>query len=801
MQNLLSGGLDKAHAGRKGGAGRDMEEGCGSFMQNLLSGGLENAHAERKGRGGRGAVGGGGGGAEQMEKDLEGSWRIMDGGGKDGRNGKGAQWREHLKGCSHCSEEGSSSSSTGGGGSSSSVGATKFPKGMYLSGVGATDFALSVAAVLSKPQYCKESDFYFQDGNTASKTRVEDAAIETARERLQRSPRGEGGAASRGVGTTASASHPAVVAAIANTPVNTNPVVAVFTYRAARILQWARTYGSELIPTSQCCKDSPQEKVRHMRHPLRDLPSLLVRLGAIPKPLDQGEFPLEWEEWTRGDEAAGKLPDDANARFFHLGIVEEARGTAWERGAGEKGGQGSNAGGKTETAKGKGGDKRRGNREGRSRGSGEEGRIKGLGRSEDDRLLHQPLTGLVPLVQRKIPIVCCIADAEILVEFAGYLVKPPACAHCKQCLGVYSRRMPFLMVLTNYAYRPVTTLFNRFVSIFPPPSPEFDRLATHMGLPPFPASLPGFLRLPVVQARAEQVPIAFLLQVAYNWPLHILGMTDLKYVHMLRERKEEDGRVWEEVKMWCLAMLFAWTGGMKLEAEALSDTCKGRKERSGQDGGEGEEISSEKWREFWKRAAVPRFCEDLQDDGGPSGGASGSSKSSGSFGSSSFSRESDRRRGDDVKDKNEEEPAYLKAWPGGVNLVACLREMLLGEPCYRPAPRAAPSTPAAPPTVSAPNHANAPVSVTGGTGSAGGGESVCGAVGCGRVEGGAVKLKNCSGCGKVAYCSRECQKAHWPSHKLTCPGRTSGKKSGTDGSKDGSGSSGMAIGKVSGQGG
>ncbi|CAI5940340.1 unnamed protein product [Closterium sp. NIES-65] len=46
--------------------------------------------------------------------------------------------------------------------------------------------------------------------------------------------------------------------------------------------------------------------------------------------------------------------------------------------------------------------------------------------------------------------------------------------------------------------------------------------------------------------------------------------------------------------------------------------------------------------------------------------------------------------------EQEEEPAYLKAWPGGVNLLACLREMLLGEPCYHPASPAAPSAPTAP---------------------------------------------------------------------------------------------------------
>ncbi|CAI7861223.1 unnamed protein product, partial [Closterium sp. NIES-53] len=201
---------------------RDLEQGFGAAMQNLLSGGLEKAHAEKKGRAGRGVVGGSKG-KRQMENDgnLEGSWESTDGGGKDGRDGKGGQWREHLKGrvweryvdgmawilehgggegrefrCSHCSEGASSSSSN--------LEGRDIPKGMYVSGVGATDFAVCVAAVLSTPQYRTENNLYCQDGNTASKTWVDDAAIETARERLRRRAQGEGGAAGRGAGATAS---------------------------------------------------------------------------------------------------------------------------------------------------------------------------------------------------------------------------------------------------------------------------------------------------------------------------------------------------------------------------------------------------------------------------------------------------------------------------------------------------------------------------------------------------------------------------------------------------------------------
>ena len=44
-------------------------------------------------------------------------------------------------------------------------------------------------------------------------------------------------------------------------------------------------------------------------------------------------------------------------------------------------------------------------------------------------------------------------------------------------------------------------------------------------------------------------------------------------------------------------------------------------------------------------------------------------------------------------------------------------------------------------------------------------------VSCGTAEGDDVKLKDCSACHLVKYCSVKCQKDHWPQHKKECKKR------------------------------
>ena len=65
----------------------------------------------------------------------------------------------------------------------------------------------------------------------------------------------------------------------------------------------------------------------------------------------------------------------------------------------------------------------------------------------------------------------------------------------------------------------------------------------------------------------------------------------------------------------------------------------------------------------------------------------------------------------------------------------------------------------------------------GGGGGSGGGAAL-GSGGGGGGGGGGDSLHKCQGCHKgdpaaeaARYCGRECQAAHWPVHRLVCPGR------------------------------
>ncbi|CAI7893278.1 unnamed protein product [Closterium sp. NIES-53] len=180
------------------------------------------------------------------------------------------------------------------------------------------------------PEHHNLGAMFFATSQSASSSNVQDAAIEEARERLRKrkltsekigKEGSEGGATGGGVEAVAasaplsaragSADHSSASAGGMNgsssmsssgmlsrglMPVNTDATIGLLTYRVACIFQWLHIYSSDFISAKMCCKDNPQGKVLPIRHPLRDLPSLLVRFGTILLPMERSNRLLEWKE-------------------------------------------------------------------------------------------------------------------------------------------------------------------------------------------------------------------------------------------------------------------------------------------------------------------------------------------------------------------------------------------------------------------------------------------------------------------------------------------------------------------------
>ncbi|CAI5484281.1 unnamed protein product [Closterium sp. Yama58-4] len=375
-----------------------------------------------------------------------------------------------------------------------------------------------------------------------------------------------------------------------------------------------------------------------MHHPLRDLPRLLVRFGAIPKPLDKSSAALEWEEWPQGDEAAAKFPVNRKERCFGLGIVEK-HGEGAEKltqhppcdtsEAGRRGrhakeeefnavGQESGkevvqriARGVLETEGGGRSARRKVAKAAKKGGWAEAIESSVREKAEELQTVEQRAT-MLPPPRRKLPIVRCRADVDFLVGFAGYIMDPPACTQCSICFGDFMQSVCTAALLANFAYRPVSHLFSRVLSVFPPSSRGFDEVVECLDFPP--ARLPKPLNLHMLLRRAEQVPLYFLIRVAERFAHLLLGADDeFEEECSVRGRagrskvqgcwydeadQENGGEVWEEVRMWFSAAIAAWRFYVGSEGE--SEECRGSR-----DG----ERRAEEWDMRWVyEAAIASRC-------------------------------------------------------------------------------------------------------------------------------------------------------------------------------------------------
>ncbi|CAI5530365.1 unnamed protein product [Closterium sp. Naga37s-1] len=332
------------------------------------------------------------------------------------------------------------------------------------------------------------------------------------------------------------------------------------------------------------------------------------------------------------------------------------------------------------------------------------------------------------------PILRSRFQADLVIELLATKVLPvPACTCCQRCIGTYYLAVKLTALVASFAYRPTSMLLHCILWLFPPRSARFRSFLDTLGVPPVPA-------------------------VDWAGQAKDLGWQQTGV-------EGEEWRIWEEVDSWRTAAANAWPAVEAQGTAAALLSGAGRRagvRAGGVDGEELEECCVGMRNAMKGNLAVAAERTQAAVSMVSAAGEAGGSSANGGRGN--WGGSGDWRMGKALA-------SYLEPWPGGVNPLACLREMLLGETNYCPqaqvdAVAAAGAAAAAAAVVSA---AAAP-SERGGTEShrGKGGPRGCAWVRCDRVEGEGVQLKACARCGKAAYCNRECQKAHWPSHKLTC---------------------------------
>ncbi|CAI5518245.1 unnamed protein product [Closterium sp. Naga37s-1] len=295
---------------------------------------------------------------------------------------------------------------------------------------------------------------------------------------------------------------------------------------------------------------------------------------------------------------------------------------------------------------------------------------------------------LGPFAEGKIkPILRSRTEVEMIVEMiAGVLYPASACDRCRYCISGYQDAVTFSSLAANFAYRPSSALLQCILSLFPPRSARFRSFLESLHVAPIPAVVPDSLVAPLLEGVMEELRVLFLFcgikliveERGVTSILQPVGQDGVGQEERLGRQGRWEGieewRMWEEVDSWRRAAVMAWPA-----VEGLGE--------AGVAGGEGD--------------GLEECC-------------------------------------------------------------AAMKRVLQEEKVMAEARRQAAQVDA----VAASAAAAAAASDQGRSGK--GGRRVCSWAQCVGVEGAGLQLKLCSRCGKAAYCSRECQKAHWPLHKITC---------------------------------
>ncbi|CAI5485726.1 unnamed protein product [Closterium sp. Naga37s-1] len=658
---------------------QQLETGFAAHLLPLLPGGRD-AHGE-----------GGEGGESRGREGGEGEeWR---------KGWRGVEWEEYVQRVGEIAAQGGLAGE------------------QYRCCCSQCEFALKSATLFCQPPFACAAALIFSDcAGSRHKERVEDAAVEEALDQLvARERRTEGsGVQDRGkraMESDAPATDPAATAAGStaarngsNTAsgtgaklvlVNSNMVVALFTYRVSRLLQWVRFYGPRVNPAEDCRCFNQRGYATALPHPLHDLPNLLQRFGVVPKlPATTGEEGLArtvWEEFPEGDRAAMAEEENDPARkffgcsTFHVGAFRGG-GSELDKEEMQKeynvrefypplahvdsftvrshhlpGGKITvqvNTSGPVFPTLGHRVEEflrrfapARLAREGRN-GPLARAITSWAGRSGlRDHAWAALALGKYSHGRIK-PILWSEAEVDVSIKLISNAISPiPACSRGHRCICMYYLAVNYTSLVATFAYRPSSALLRCLLSLFPARSSRFRELLENLGVAPVPAVVPDSL----VAALLEGVMEEHRLMLLYMRTLLLTKENALPAIlepvstdaggqvegekqqqQQQQQQGEEEWRMWEEVDIWRMAAGNAWPA---MEAHDSPLQMRAGK-RVGRVQGE----VSEECCEGMRRA--------IKDAGKGQKGRTGA--------------------------------WYLVPWPGGLNPLACLREMLLGETSYCP---------------------------------------------------------------------------------------------------------------------
>ncbi|CAI7738070.1 unnamed protein product [Closterium sp. NIES-53] len=601
------------------------------------------------------------------------------GGGSKGRGvGRGGEWREGLRGveweeyvervgkivsqgglageqyrccCSQCGEGegaegratgavGDQPSTSGGSGSGSSTDSNSgssngndgrsdgSSSGMVISGADPTDFALKCATLFCQPLFAQSAALVFSDSAGSSfKERVEDAAVEEARNLLAAGEKGTEGSGvqdrgKRAVDSDVPRAAPASSAAGAAGAtkasssasgarlvlVNSNAVVGLFTYRVTCLLRWVRVYGFRVNSSEHCiCSDRKKPAIA-LPHPIHDLPNLLQRFGAAPKPQAatglEGSPATVWKEFPEGDRAAVAEHEKDTGEFMGIKILhvgafqggevdrEEVKkehnvrelnlpppgapSTVNRNPGGEYTLQDNTSGPYFPTLSHRVEEFLRRFAPARLAREGRNGPLARAITSWAGRLglgdRAWAALALGPFAPGRIkPILRSRIQVDILIEMIANSILPaPVCTRCDRCIGTYYLAVNLTSFVATFAYRPSSALLRCILSLFPARSARFRSFLENLGVAPLPAVVPDSLVAVLLEGVMEEhhLPLIFygtqliLKEEGFDSILEPVGQDGGGQARgegqQQQQQGEEEWRMWEEVDSWRMAAGNAW---------------------------------------------------------------------------------------------------------------------------------------------------------------------------------------------------------------------------------------------------